>query len=176
MPSVHGTMICCQWVKLFNPAGINHSRHVRNLCTGAAPECATLRGRTRNIRARPPGRPRSSLPPVNDEHVTLRYVSVPDSEENARDFPPSSRTQPPRFAEFVRIFPYFFFFFICFFFFDGWPINFRPASRCTGLIVCINNYNQQIFFPVFNPAAGVVAINHRIGIVFFGKFFVNTVA
>lgn len=32
-------MICCQWVKLFNPAGINHSRHVRNLCTGVAPEC-----------------------------------------------------------------------------------------------------------------------------------------
>lgn len=32
-------VICCQWVKLFNPAGINHSRHVRNLCTGVAPEC-----------------------------------------------------------------------------------------------------------------------------------------
>lgn len=26
-------VICCWRVKLFNPAGINHSRHVRNLCT-----------------------------------------------------------------------------------------------------------------------------------------------
>jgi len=126
VPSVHGTMICCQWVKLFNPAGINHSRHVRNLCTGAAPECATLRGRTRNIRARPPGRPRRSLPPVTTN--SLRYVTLgwPIAKKTRAISPPSSRCRElnPRDLQnstrsYFSSFLFFCCFFVVFFFMDG---------------------------------------------------------
>lgn len=154
VPSVHGTMICCQWVKLFNPAGINHSRHVRNLCTGAAPECATLRGRTRNIRARPPGRPRRSLPPVTTN--SLRYVTLgwPIAKKTRAISPPVrvvANSIPAIYGNRRdRIFPHFCFFFVfLLFFFYGWSINFRPD-----VTVCINDYNQQVFFSSFQPARG----------------------
>lgn len=73
-----------------------------------------------------------ALPPSGyDELVTLRYVRVADSEENARDFPPVrvvANSIPAIYRiRRDRIFPHFCFFVVfLLFFFYGWPINFRP--------------------------------------------------
>lgn len=89
-----------------------------------------------------------------DELVTLRYVRVADSEENARDFPPSSRCRelnPRDLRKSTRSYfsSFLFFFVFLLFFFYGWSINFRPD-----VTVCINDYNQQVFFSSFQPARG----------------------
>ena len=49
-------VICCDWVKLFNPAGIKHRRHAWNLCAGTVLEYSTEWIVGRNT----PGRPRNS--------------------------------------------------------------------------------------------------------------------
>jgi len=112
-------VICCWWVKLFNPAGINHSRHVRNLCTGAAPGCATRRA-TRNIRARPSGRTVS--------HVVSRRIAstVPGVPRRLREFAGNDSENSvsllfpaiygTRYSEIARVA---FSFFLSLFFFTG---------------------------------------------------------
>lgn len=49
-------VICYDWVKLFNPAGIKHRRHAWNLCAGTVLEYSTEWIVGRNT----PGRPRNS--------------------------------------------------------------------------------------------------------------------
>lgn len=134
-------VICCWRVKLFNPAGINHSRHVRNLCTGAAPGCAT-----RNIRARPFGR---TVP-----HVASRRVDGPWSAQRA---PAITRTRWKRqreqcVADSSPVIPCDlrnsifrdracrFFLFSPFFFYRRTSIN--SVARCSDLAACINNCNR----------------------------------
>lgn len=66
-------------------------------------------------------------------------------------------------------FPSFLFFFSFFFF---WQMSNKFSPCAIEPTVCINNYNQQIFFLVSNPQ-GMVAINHRTKRSFAVYFFVN---
>lgn len=43
-------VICCYWVKLFNPRGINHRWRVRNLCAETMLEYSAVYAVVRNIR------------------------------------------------------------------------------------------------------------------------------